>query len=370
MDALRDVLEALRPVVHRVHGGHVGQQGLCSTDVGGRALATNVLLTGLECEPVGGAAGSVLRHAHNTARHLALELLRDGHEGCVRATKEEGHTEALGGAEDNVRAHLTRGFEQKQGQRVRHHGSQGAAGMQLFNGRARIHNVTFGTGVGEDGSNEVFAHDAVANIRDFDLELDGAGALSSHGKDLWMQAGIQQNAPALLHRTRHEADGFGGGRGFVEKRGVCDGQAGEGLDHGLEIEQSLKAALGNLRLVGRVRGVPAGIFQQTAADDRRGQSIGISLAVERLQHDILRSVLAQLGLGIVLTQCIREVEGLSGADGGGEGGIDKRLNAVVAHGLEHRRALGLIRSEVARDEIHVFELLRGVSQCGLNRPQV
>ena len=234
--------------------------------------------------------------------------------------------------------------------------------MQLLNGRAWIHDVAFGTRVRQDGTDEILAHDAIADISDLHLELDGAGALGSHGQDLRVQAGIQQHAAALLHRTRHEAHGLGSGRGFVEKRGVGDGQTGQGLDHRLEVQQCFEAALGNLRLIGRVGGVPAGVLQQAAADDRRGEGVGVTLAVEGLQHNVLGSVLAQPGLCCVLAQSLGQVECLGGADGGGKGGINQRIDAVIPHCLEHRRALGLIRAQVARDEIHVFDLLHGVSQ--------
>ena len=110
VDALRDFLQAFRSVVDRVHGSHIGQQRLRGTNVGGRTLAANVLLAGLESQAVGRAAGGILGHAHDAAGHLALELLRDGHECCVRATEEERYTEALGGTQDHVRAHLTRGL--------------------------------------------------------------------------------------------------------------------------------------------------------------------------------------------------------------------------------------------------------------------
>jgi hypothetical protein len=51
---------------------------------------------------------------------------------------------------------------------------------------------------------------------------------------------------------------LGGGGGLVEQRGVGHRQAGEVGDHRLEVEQRLEAALRDLGLVRRVRGVPAG----------------------------------------------------------------------------------------------------------------
>ena len=47
------------PVEHRVHGCHVSEEGLCRADVGGRLVAANVLLAGLQRQAVRVAAGGV-----------------------------------------------------------------------------------------------------------------------------------------------------------------------------------------------------------------------------------------------------------------------------------------------------------------------
>src|SRR2546425_5966064 len=56
---------------------------------------------------------------------------------------------------------------------------------------------------------------------------------------------------------------LGGGGGFIEQGGVGDRQGGEVGDHRLEVEQGLEPALRDLRLVRRVRRVPARVL-----DDR------------------------------------------------------------------------------------------------------
>src|SRR3546814_10104508 len=61
--------------------------------------------------------------------------------------------------------------------------------------------------------------------------------------------------------------GLGRGRRLVEQRGVGDLEAGEVDHHLLEVQQHLEAALADLRLIGRVGGVPAGILQHAALDD-------------------------------------------------------------------------------------------------------
>ena len=70
---------ARRPVgavVDGVHDGHDGEQHLRGADVGGRLLAADVLLAGLQREPVGRAALGVDRDADQPAGQVPLEARR------------------------------------------------------------------------------------------------------------------------------------------------------------------------------------------------------------------------------------------------------------------------------------------------------
>ena len=115
--ALRDALQALRPVVHRVHARHHGRQHLRGADVGGGLLAPDVLLARLQREPVGGVAVRVDADAHQAARHGALEFVAAGQVG-VRAAGAHGHAEALGGAHHDVGAEFAGRHQQRQRQQV------------------------------------------------------------------------------------------------------------------------------------------------------------------------------------------------------------------------------------------------------------
>ena len=52
------------------------------------------------------------------------------------------------------------------------------------------------------------------------------------------------------------------GGAFIEQGSVGDVETGEVADQGLEVQQGFQAALGDLGLVGRVGGVPAGVFKE------------------------------------------------------------------------------------------------------------
>ena len=108
MHALRDRGESLRTVVDGVHRGHHRQQHLRGADVRGRLLAPDVLLAGLQRQPVGRLAARVDRDADEAPGHGALERVAHGHVGGVRAAVAHRHAEALGRADRDVGAQLAR----------------------------------------------------------------------------------------------------------------------------------------------------------------------------------------------------------------------------------------------------------------------
>ena len=91
-------------------------------------------------------------------------------------------------------------------------------------------------------------------------------------------------APLVLAHVHRHGHRLCGGRGLVQQRGVGDLHAGEVHDHGLKIQERLHAPLRDFRLIGRVRRIPAWIFQDVAKNDRRGVAIRISHAEHGLEH--------------------------------------------------------------------------------------
>ena len=51
MDGCTDAANAVLPMVHGIHRGHYRQKRLCGTDVAGRLVTSDVLLTGLQRHP-------------------------------------------------------------------------------------------------------------------------------------------------------------------------------------------------------------------------------------------------------------------------------------------------------------------------------
>ena len=179
----------------------------------------------------------------------------------MRAAEEERNAKALGRTEHNIGAQRARCLQQEQRKRVGGHGGQSAAGVQLLDDGGGVKDVALGTGVGDYRADEVLAHEAFAQVHDFYLKVNRAGALRGDGKHLRVQARIQHHAATLLDRAGHKPHGFRGGRGLVQQRSIRDGQSGQGLNHGLEVQQRFKTTLGDLWLIRGIGGVPSGIFQ-------------------------------------------------------------------------------------------------------------
>ena len=83
--------------------------------------------------------------------------------------------------------------------------------------------------------------------------------------------------------------GFSGCGGFIKHGRIGDRHAGQVADHGLEIDQRLHAALRNLGLVGRVGGIPSGVFQHVAQNHARRIGAVITLANKAFEHLVLGS---------------------------------------------------------------------------------
>ena len=99
----RDRPQAVRAVVDGVHRGDDRQQHLRGADVARRLLAADVLLAGLQRQPVGRGAVGVDRHPDQAAGQLPLQPGAHRQVAGVRAAEAERHAEALGGAAPRCR---------------------------------------------------------------------------------------------------------------------------------------------------------------------------------------------------------------------------------------------------------------------------
>ena len=119
------------------------------------------------------------------------------------------------------------------------------------------------------------------------------------------------------------------------------------LDHRLEIEQRLEPALGDLGLVGRVRGVPAGVLEDVPLDDRRRDAVVVAHPDERAENLVLRGDAPERLEELVLGLGRREIERAVVADAARHGVVDERVERRRAEDGEHARHLLFRGTDVA-----------------------
>ena len=129
-----------------------------------------------------------------------------------------------------------------------------------------------------------------------------------------------------------KADGFGGGGAFVEQGGIGDGEPGQFGDHGLEVEQGFEAALGDFGLVGRVGGIPGGVFEDVPQDDGRGDGAVVAFADAGFEDLVFPHDPVEFGKGLLFGQGGGKGHGAGEPDGGGDGGVDQGIEGGVADG--------------------------------------
>ena len=346
--ARRDLLEALRAVVDRIHAGHHREQDLRGADVRGRLVAADVLFAGLEGEAIAALALRVLRDADETPGDHPAHLVPRGHERCVRPAEAHGHAEALGRTDADVGAHLPRRLIEGEGQEVARKCGDGARRLCLCGDGGEVLDLARGRRVLKEDAEHIRLHPDLARLDHLHGDAEGQGAGLHHRDGLGMDVvRNDEHIPiAPRHRLGH-VHGFGRGGAFVEKRSVGERQRGEVRNHGLEIEQRLEATLRDLGLIGRVLRVPAGVLEDVPAHDGRGQTAGVAHADERPPGLVrLRDrgdAIQQLALGEWRGQVQRPAQ----MDRGRNRLLDEGIERPCAQRLEHRGPVGLGGADVA-----------------------
>ena len=91
----RDRGQPFGAVIDRIHRGDHGEQHLRGADIGGRLLAADMLLAGLQCQPVGRRAARVHGKADDAAGQRALQRIAHRHKGRMRPAITHRHAKAL-----------------------------------------------------------------------------------------------------------------------------------------------------------------------------------------------------------------------------------------------------------------------------------
>ena len=140
---------------------------------------------------------------------------------------------------------------------------------------------------------------------------------------------------------------FGGGGGFVEEGGIGDFEAGEIGDHGLEIEEGFEAALGDLGLVRGVLGVPTGVLEDVALDDRGSDASVVSHADEGAEDLVLGGDGLEIGEDLRFGAGGGQLKGAGEADIPRDRSVNEAFDVREAENVEHAADFFRIRPDMA-----------------------
>ena len=315
--AARDPAEAAAAVIGDVEGRDDREQHLRRADVAGRFFPTDMLFAGLERHAKGRSAGGIDGHADQTSGHGALVGFARCEEGGVRAAIAHGHAEALCAADGDVGAHLAGWCEHHHGQKIGRHDRERTRLFQACRYVREVPDFTAGARIAEECAEHLCRLKIGERITFDDLEAERFRPRLQYGQGLWVGVRVDEEALGLrLGDTFGHGHRFGCCGRFVEQRGVGEFEPGEVDDRLLEVQEHLEPALADLRLIGRVGCIPAGVFQNVAQDDRRRDRAVIAHADHRGLDLVGIGHGLQMGENLTLGHRFRQVERVLASDRG------------------------------------------------------
>ena len=336
MHALGNGAQPLWPVEHGIEAGHDRQQRLRGADVGRGLFAPDMLLAGLQAEPVRPPPARIDRNAHNAARHGALQIIAAGHEGGMRPAIAYRHAKSLRRSHGDIGPHRARFLQQAQRQKISGDDGQRLFCMKRSNLRGEILHMAIGAGILEDRAEDRRSVDLFW-VADDAVDAQRAGAGLDHGNGLRVAVPVNEERARLgLGAAFGHGHGFGRRRRLVQQAGIGNGQAGQVGDHRLVVQQRLEPPLRDFRLIGGIGCVPGGVFQNVALDRRRGDGAVIALPDQAGHHPVLCGHLAHFRQQLVFGQ--RRPGQCGGLpDTGGNGLRNQRVQAGHADHRQHIR---------------------------------
>ena len=295
----------------------------------------------------------VLRDADEPARHLPFERVAGCHEGGMGAAIAHGHAKALGTADRDISAPFAGGRQQGQCKKVGGNDYEGAGGMGLFNKAAKIADCSFRVRVLQEETKRIGVRAKMAMVSYDDLIAQRFGPYLNRVDCLGVafvrdKKCVGGCAPLLGALAHHHC--FGGGGGFVKKGGVGDVEGGQIAHHGLKVQQGFQPPLRNFGLVGRVLGVPAGILQDVAEDDRRRDGIVVADADEGSEELIVIGNFRHFSQHVRLRARPRQGKRAAKPDRGRDCLVDQRVERLYTDDSQHRLLVFRSGAQMTMDE--------------------
>ena len=184
---------------------------------------------------------------------------------------------------------------------------------------------------------EVFAVIRFGKIADHQLEAEIFGAGFHHVQSLRINALVHKETLGfhLAHAVRHRHR-FGGGGRLVQQRRARHRETGQIYAHLLEVQQRFQTPLRDFRLIRRVGGVPARIFQHVAQNHVRHAGRVIAQADIGFVDHVFRRNAFQFRQSVRLGQGFGQVEFGRHTDALRHGVADKIVHALLAERFQKR----------------------------------
>ena len=248
----------------------------------------------------------------------------------MRAAETHRHAEALRGTDGDIGTELARRAQQGEGEQIGGDDRQGAGGMGGGEERGEVVDAAGRVGVLDENAKDVSGEFKGAVIAPHDLDAKRLGAGADNVDRLRVtfvrdKETRSRVAVAEFHPMAHH-HGLGGCGALVEHGRVGNLQAGQVGDEGLEIQQCLEPALGDLGLVGGVGGVPAGVLEDVALDDAGDGGVVIAHADVAAENLVLRGDGVELGQGLGFASGGGQAQRTLQADLGRDGGVRQRVD--------------------------------------------
>ena len=270
----------------------------------------------------------------------------------MRPAEPDRHPEALAVADGDVGTPRTGRLEQREREQVGGRDDQRPGGLRLGGERREVAHPAVGGGILHEAADGLGVEGELVGVGHHGLDAARLGAGADHLDGLRMAAGVDQEdrmiPPVLrVQRHRHRL----GRRGpLVEERRGRDREPGEVGGRGLEGEERLEPALGDLRLVRGVGGVPARILEDVALDHLGHEGAVVPHPDERGEDAVLLPHAAEGAERLALGARRGDVERAAEPDRLGHDGVDEVIERLVAEDAEHLLDLVLAGPEVPGGE--------------------
>jgi len=245
---LGNLPHALRPHEGQIDGGSQSQQSLVRANVARRLFPANMLLAGLNRERVAGAALAICRTPHETARHLAEELVAAGENAEEGPTVLHRDAERLTFGDRDVGTILAGPAQNAQADRIERNDRESSDGMSQFRQLVGFLQTAEEIRMLENQTGRLVVESRF-HFREVSRSLRGR-----HDDEFTLQIGKirLQHLPVLRmhgaqhhdllvpigHAHRHEGGLANRGSPFV-KAGVADLHPGQTTDQRLVLEECL-----------------------------------------------------------------------------------------------------------------------------------